>query len=214
MKLRIMEIYLSCTLLFLLPFSSSTLVYCQFYEFPYWFFSILLWSWYLVMSWFHLRWEILRLFTVACGILLLLFFLLSVFVRLVCVYLIKEPLLISLISDSFLPIISIKVIFVSTYKTTTNIDRESDGKIIFPIGDIRDACFIVGLCFDAVVTIICYDCSFRLQLFFESCIHSSAFWWWWCPLWCCSILTAGSPWVNETEPRLFDFNKPWFFCLI
>ena len=79
-----------------------------------------------------------------------------------CPYLIEEQRPLIIISGSFLSIIAIEVIFISTYKTTEKIDREYSGKIIFLIIGIRYACFIFSLHFDAVVALIFSDSCFCL----------------------------------------------------
>ena len=65
-----------------------------------------------------------------------------------------------MIVEYFWGTIATEVVFVSTHITTAKIDRESAGKIVFPIIGIRDACFSVRPCFDAVVTLIFGDCDF------------------------------------------------------
>ena len=57
-------------------------------------------------------------------------------------------------------IIAIEGIFVSIYKTTTKIDRESFGKIILSFLGIRDAYFRVIIHFNSIVTLIFSDCGF------------------------------------------------------
>ena len=66
-------------------------------------------------------------------IIIVIFYLFVFFVRLVFPNIIEEQLPLSLISYSIWEIVVIEVIFVSTYKTTTKIDKEYSGKIIFLI---------------------------------------------------------------------------------
>ena len=54
------------------------------------------------------------------------------------------------------------MVLVSTYITTVKIGRESFDKRILLIVGIKDDCFTVSTCFDAIVILIFSDCGFCL----------------------------------------------------
>ena len=110
-------------------------------------------------------------------------YLLGFFVNLVWPQLFAEHIPLGLIENDSWEIGTIEVIFASTYKTTTKIDKETDGRIILLIVWLRYICFKVSLHFYAVVAFIIGDRHFCLQILLELYIWCSMLRQWWLPLW-------------------------------